>query len=408
MKSKKTHTMEGLAGAGELLAVEAIDHAGLIVTSEGALVRIIAVTPPNPLILSQEEREQTAAAFCQLVSRLRPQRSVQFYVEARPVNLGEVLADCRTQVEAWSGEPPARGRGARDDLALSRWRLYAAMEQSLREHTDDQPAMQLAAYVVVPYLPGAQSARAIIEQFRPGRRLPVASLERELKAHRRAARESLAHTDAIRSELEALNLPTHALNGEQVVSLLWSRFNPTRADRGKKPPAAATEILGELDTPVDLQDARNAAMRLRELVAQSPLDFKRHDDCAVVDRDLEQTLYTSTTADATYMGWLMRAMMTRQPFTLSVFVHALNRHRERTRVKMDYPAHVRALAWRGVPGTRAGLRHVRQGARAGAPARRDGRPRASQPLSRLDLSVDPRSGTPTGRRHAVGGRGLLP
>ena len=200
MKKRKTQTMEGLAWAGVLLAVEAIDHAGLIVTSEGALVRIIAVTPPNPLILSQEEREQTAAAFCQLVSRLRPQQSVQFYVEARPVNLGEVLADCRKEVEAWSGEPPARGRRARDDLALSRWRLYAAMEQSLREHADDQAAMELAAYVVVPYLPGAQSARAIIEQFRPGRRLPVGSLERELRAHRRAVREGLHGVLVVRGD----------------------------------------------------------------------------------------------------------------------------------------------------------------------------------------------------------------
>jgi len=336
LKPKQKRPTQGLPEAGELLAVEAIDHTGLVITSEGALARIISVTPPNPLILAQEEREQTAAAFCQLVSRLRPHQSIQFYIEARPVNLAEVLADCRREVETWSGEPPARGRGARDELALSRWRLYAGMEESLRQHADDQAAMDFAAYVVVPYLPAAQSARALIEQVRPGRRLQVASLERELKAHRRAVRESVAHTDAIRSELEALNLPTHALNGEQVVALLWSRFNPTRADRGKRPSPSMTEVLGELDTPVDLEQARNAAVRLRELVAQSPLDFKRSDDFAVVDRDFEQTLYTATTADATYMGWLMRAMMTRQPFSLSVFVHALDRKRERTKLKMDY------------------------------------------------------------------------
>ena len=33
--------------AGELLAVEAIDRTGMVITSEGALVRIINVTPPN-------------------------------------------------------------------------------------------------------------------------------------------------------------------------------------------------------------------------------------------------------------------------------------------------------------------------------------------------------------------------
>jgi hypothetical protein len=33
--------------AGELLPVEAIDRTGLIVTSEGAFVRIFRVVPPN-------------------------------------------------------------------------------------------------------------------------------------------------------------------------------------------------------------------------------------------------------------------------------------------------------------------------------------------------------------------------
>ena len=41
-----------LPEAGELLAVEAIDRTGLIVTSEGAFVRIFRVVPPNPLLMS--------------------------------------------------------------------------------------------------------------------------------------------------------------------------------------------------------------------------------------------------------------------------------------------------------------------------------------------------------------------
>ena len=49
-----------LPEAGELLAVEAIDRTGLVVTSEGAFVRILRVTPPNPLIMSGEEREKAA------------------------------------------------------------------------------------------------------------------------------------------------------------------------------------------------------------------------------------------------------------------------------------------------------------------------------------------------------------
>ena len=36
------------------------------------------------------------------------------------------------------------------------------------------------------------------------------------------------------------------------------------------------------------------------------------------------------------MGWLHGAMLTRQPFTLSVFVHGLERRRERQKLKLAY------------------------------------------------------------------------
>jgi hypothetical protein len=334
-KTAKTATDE-LPEAGELLALEALDHTGLFINSEGALCRVIKVTPPNPLIRSDEERQQIAQVYCNVIGKLRPQQSLQFYVEARPVKLGEILANARREVEAWSGEPPVKGRQARDDLALSLWRLYGGMEESLRRHADEQAAMHVSFYIVVPYVPGSRSARALLDDLKPGKKMPTADLHRELKAHRRAVRESLAHTDAIRSDLEGMSLPTRLLNGEEVATLLWSRFNPTRADRGQAPATMQTEVLGQLDEPIDFEEARAAAIKLRENIARSPLDFKRSDDFVVVDRDIEQTIYAESTADATSMGWLMRAMMTRQPFTMSVFVHALDRNRERAKAKRGY------------------------------------------------------------------------
>ena len=43
-----------------------------------------------------------------------------------------------------------------------------------------------------------------------------------MQAHRRAVREQLAHTDALRSELEAEGMATELLDGEQVLRLLWA------------------------------------------------------------------------------------------------------------------------------------------------------------------------------------------
>jgi hypothetical protein len=327
-----------VAELGKLLAVEAIDRSGLLVTSEGAFVRYISVIPPNPLILSLEDQVATATAYCHCLSRLRAGQCVQFYVEARPVDLEQILADSRREVEHWAGPPPSTGTlKSADPLALDRWRLYASMEESLRLHADDQAAMELNAYIVVPFWPNQGAAAAALASLRRGRsRLPTASLERDLRSHQRALRESLALTEAIRADMDALNLPTKLLNGEEVADLLWARLNPTSADNRRRVPPRHTEILGQLDHAIDAEQARGAARKLRGSIAQSSGDFKRSKHHGEIERDIVQTIFAQTTADATHMGWLMSSMMTRQPFTLSVFCHALDRRRERQKLKLGY------------------------------------------------------------------------
>ena len=323
-----------LREAGELLGVEAVDRTGLVVTSEGAFVRIFRVCPVNPLLMSGEERAKAAGTFQRLISQLHDEERIQVVVEGRPVNLGELVGECRRQVEACAGPPPGGDRGARDRLALSRWRLHAALEESLRLHADSQAAVEINHYLVVPFLPRQHVARAALAYWRRGK-LPTAPLERTLTAHRRAVREHLGRVDALRSELEAEGMATELLDGEQVVALLWSCFNPTRADRGARP-VPAGELLGELDAPVEREEAIQAGLRLRDAIAGSSLDFERDSHLAHVDRDAEQTIVVATTAGRTSMGWLHGAMLTRQPFTLSVYVHALERRRERQRLKLAY------------------------------------------------------------------------
>lgn len=323
--------------AGELLELEAVFRTGLAVTSNGALVRILHVLPANPLVLSPEDRQKAAASFCHLVGRLRPGQSLQYHVQARPIPLGELLAASRREVETWAGPPPARGALAADLRGRDRWRLYAGMEQSIQLHASEQAAVQFDAYVVVPYLPPRRNAQELLAQLR--RADAGAPLERDLQAHRRVVRQSMSHVDAVRAELDAMDVPNRLLNGQEVVELLWARFNPTSADRGRQV-RFRQEILGELDAVREAEEARTVARRLREAIAQSPLDFAADANHAAIERDLEQTIYAANTADATYFGWLMAAMTScRQPFTLSVHVHALDRQRERQRAKMRYRRH---------------------------------------------------------------------
>ncbi|MGA2014538.1 MAG: hypothetical protein ABSH51_28970, partial [Solirubrobacteraceae bacterium] len=336
MITTKTANNSRLPAAGELLAVEAIDRTGLVVTSEGALVRIFRVLAPNPLLMSSTDRAKTTAAFGRLVSQLHAGETVQFYIDARPVKLADLLADCRREVEASAGPVPTLAQPAGGEVGLAQWRLYAAMEESLRLHAGEQAAVQVSCYVVVPYLPRQHVARAALAWARRSR-LPTASLERPLAAHRRAVREHLAHVDALRGELEAEAMPTHLLDGEQVAGLLWARFNPTRADHAHRHHTGpVVEVLGELDATGDRDQARQAAIRLREQIAQSSLDFAGSHQHVVVDRDVEQSIVVRSTVGRTHMGWLHQAMLTRQPFTLSVYVHGLERRRERQKLKLAY------------------------------------------------------------------------
>jgi hypothetical protein len=303
---------EEMRQAGELLPVEAIDRSGLMITSNGAFVRTIEVTPLNPLLLSREEAAQVAASFQQMISRLRPGQSIQFLIDSRPVNLNELLEASRREVAAHSGELPRAGEASTiDPVNLSRWRLYAAMEESLNENSEEQAAAQLRAFVVVPFVPKSDRRSELLASLPFASRLNGGDLEHDLPSHRRLMRQSLAHTDAIRSEIEATGLPARILNGEEVVRNLWSYFNPSSADAGVRSRGAGTEVLVDLDTPRAQKSAERAAGRLREAVAQSGLDFRSSDKWAYIDRDVEQTIYVSNIVEASEWGWLMAPMMTR-------------------------------------------------------------------------------------------------
>jgi len=319
--------------AGELLALEELDQTGLAITSEGALVRVLEVTPRNPLIMADAERAQLGHGFREVLSKLRPGQTLQFYVETAPVDLVSLLERVREQVRHFAGGPPLGAVANGDHLALARWRLYAALEDSLRRHADHQAAVRTRMFVVVPYLAPLRSMRERLGQLRSGGSLPRGPLQRELGAHRRVVRESLAHANAIGAELSALGLPNRLLNGEEVAELLWRRFNPTRADSGRSRPV---QVSGELDAPVERERGRAAAVRLRAAIAQSSLDFRRSRSHAEIEGSAEQVIYVSNIAESTTLGWLLGAMMTRQPYALSVYVHALDRRMERMRLKASY------------------------------------------------------------------------
>ena len=233
-------TREARRRAGDLCPIEALDREGLAVTSQGALVRVLRAAP-KPLVMSTLEREQVGHALGQLAGRLPAGQSLQFYVEATPVGLDALLE--RSETDA-PGDPGARLRRA---TRPRRCGACTAMRGSMERHADEQAAVELAYYVIVPFLPDQQPQVDWRRLLRGGRgRLGTAApLERSLAAHRRVARESLHLTDAIRADLEALDLSTHLLDGSEVLDLLWRRFNPTCRSHAGPPTGGARAAFGD-------------------------------------------------------------------------------------------------------------------------------------------------------------------
>ena len=309
---------------GALLDVAALDRSGVLVTSEGALVRYVEVTPRNPKVMGSDEQERVGEGFAAMAGRLRAGQSLQFYVEAAPVLLRDVLDRTREEVDRALADQPAE----RVDALR---RLAGAHEQSLVAHATEQAAVRFRAYVVVPYLPLTVAKKVDWDALRPHSRrsLPRAPLTRRLEDHQRVVRESLVHTDSIVSDLEALELSARLLSGPEVAELLFRRFNPSSAGTGYLP---RLEVLGELDELADARAAAAAAAQLREQVAASPLDL---DDSRFirVEQDLERVLYVSSIPDFTEFGWLLQAMEIDRPFALTVHVHALDRRLERRKAR---------------------------------------------------------------------------
>ena len=194
--------------AGVLLPVSALSEEGVLLRTDGAVVRYLEVLPPNPLVLDPSGCERLTAGFSAVLSRLAAGQGAQFYVEARPLAFETVRDAYLEDVERALGALEATA-AARDSVrALGR--LSETHVESLEHHAADHAAVDLRYVVVLPYRPVAQrwAARA-----RPAGWDASAG-------HLHAATQSLALADAVRSELEALDVGASLMDGRQVAALI--------------------------------------------------------------------------------------------------------------------------------------------------------------------------------------------
>jgi DNA helicase HerA-like ATPase len=311
--------------AAGLLPVAAIDPDGLLITEEGSYVRYLETGAVNPLVMDSAEGERISAAFAQIAARLPDRQSLQLYVQATPLGLEELLADESHRCEQAAGAAQDTSHAER---AQAIRRLGVAQEQSIRRSARTVAPLRLRYLVVCPWK-GARSALSLPRGGRGPMRITA-------ETHERNTRDSLRHTEGIRTDLEAMGLATQALTGAEVLDLLNSRFDPGSAEAWGlpasflRPEAVEAPIAGEPAT-----DAVARARALARAICTAPVTFTQRSHLQI-GGSMEQVLHVALPPEQTWLGWLLHMTQAPRPFTLTVHIQATERYRERMAQKRRY------------------------------------------------------------------------
>jgi hypothetical protein len=223
-----------------LVPVDAIAPRRAPIREDGALVRYLEVVPYNPLSLDATGCERLTDGLTDLINMVPSGMSVQCHVHARRIELEDLIASHRAEVDA-VGERHAPA--TREALS----RLAACHEDSLRAHAHACGALDVRYVLVVPFTPPDFPTNA-----------------RPQIAHDRFARESVRLVDRLRSGLAGLDMKSSMLDGPAVADLLWRRVSPSRSTA-----TAPSCIRGIVRSPHDVAGAA-ARTSARGRVAGQP------------------------------------------------------------------------------------------------------------------------------------------
>jgi DNA helicase HerA-like ATPase len=315
----------GRPSASRLLPVAAIAPDGLLIRKDGGYVRYLETRAVNPLVMDAAEGERVSAAFAQIAARLGDRQRVQLYLQATPLALEELLAEESHRCEQAAGAADDAGG---HDRARAIRRLGDAQEQTIRASAQSIAPLRLRYIVICPWSTAAGSLPAI-GRGRTPRRITAA-------AHERNTRDSLRHSEGIRSDLEAMGLHARMLEGQQVLDLLHSRFDPDSLPGGGLP--ASFLHPDAVQAPVPGESAAHASARagaLARALCTAPITLTGPGHLQIGE-SIERVIHVSLAPEQTWLGWLLHMTQAPRPFTLSVHIEATERHRERMAQKRRY------------------------------------------------------------------------
>jgi hypothetical protein len=297
---------------GSLLPIAAVTDDGLVILTDGRLLRAVRLNALAPLRMSSDEGEQISRSLADLATLLPDKQALQLITHADPFDPAPILADLRGgavathQALAGDGEP-RRGE------TLERLSIITA--EGLLEHAQRLSAMQLEHHLIIPWTPSRMFSRGHVSQER---------LANDIEDH-------ASHVQHLLSHLHALDLEPTPLDGEELLTSLYRQVNPAR-----QPPTSWDGLIGGLHH--DPHDARASSAALRDALAQSHVD-NSNPTHLLVDGIPVQTRVLSNVPTNTHVGWLMTLMQSPYPFTLSVRWEAGRRIAERQKAKSRYRQH---------------------------------------------------------------------
>lgn len=353
--------------AGVTLPIVALGADGTAVLEDGSFVHVLACYPRNFDTFSEMDRHSSFLNFRLLASSLKAGQVLQINVEGDIVKTESEMAFADRETELMFGFRPSlvspRDLPGLTEQQRVRWGIYQMMYESLRRACPSEgwaPCRRL--YIITRYQPDEEEKEESVRRFMPGflpgseRRLDTRIQtarsgrrngrhpERTVQEHADMARRAMRHANSLRSLLLREGTASAILDGAAVLRYVKARLNPSsKTWAALEEEAIPGDVLSRFDSVTEHKEASEVAARLRDSIARSPLDFRRDLFHGEIEQDLVRTLYFTGQPSSTATFWLGQLLNHAVPFTLSVFLHGMDRLAVQDKAQREYHQAVREV-----------------------------------------------------------------
>ncbi|MDQ8045758.1 MAG: hypothetical protein REI11_14225, partial [Patulibacter sp.] len=325
-------------GLGDLLDIAAVEPRGLVLTSSGRYVRVLALDRvPNLFSANDQERADAMGARQALCASIPDGQELAFMVCRDPLPAEQVGAQDARAVRDAARRDLDEGH---PESARARLRLAAMTDATIElASSGDQGASFARHYALAIWTPNADGLRERVDDLL-GRRQEHARVI-EFGRHYEAASASAEFVNQVAASLSDQGVGVRRVEGPEVLELLWERLHPA-AGAHPRP-----DRLRDVCAPVLEQSGRAAARRRARLVDALCEGFEELDipAAAIDDRDprfvrhadgtLEEVVYLSRQPQSTDPWWLDPLSLTSLSSTLVVRIRPHERSLTRLKVSAN-------------------------------------------------------------------------